>query len=67
MSISLDDILEASNVTFDEAKTAFEAFSRGYKEWSEIQPGNDKSSSFGFWNFGKKNFLMKSFNLNEQF
>ena len=61
MSISLDDILEASKVTFDEAKTAFEAFSRGYKEWSEIQPGNDKSSSFGFWNFGKKNFFNEVF------
>jgi hypothetical protein len=37
--VSLDDILAASNVTFDEAKWAFDALVAGYNEWPKIQSG----------------------------
>ncbi len=39
VSISVDDILEAANVTFDEAMWALSALQAGYMEWPEVYPG----------------------------
>jgi hypothetical protein len=40
--VSLDDILAASNVTFDEAKWALDALVAGYNEWPKIQSGEPR-------------------------
>ncbi len=39
MSISVDAILEAANVTLDEAMWALSALQAGYMEWPEVYPG----------------------------
>jgi hypothetical protein len=39
LSASLEDVLEAANVTFDEAKWAFEAVQAAFNEWPQIKSG----------------------------
>ena len=39
VSVSLEDILEAGNLTLDEAVWAISALQAGYEEWPHVYPG----------------------------